>query len=92
MPAPKPNARASALAVEKPSFIAWRCSGYRAGVDHVDVDGLIGEVGLKPAALRVDDDVHLGLIGRDHRAADGFSIDSYAFEVLLEDREASPAR
>jgi hypothetical protein len=55
-----------------------------AEIEDIDMDGLFGQVGLQPAALSVDDYVHLGFVCGDHGPPDGFRVDADAFEVLLE--------
>ena len=56
-----------------------------AVVDDVDVELAVAHGGLETAAvIGVDDDVHLGLVGGDHRAADGVALGADPLEVLLE--------
>ena len=55
-----------------------------AFVDHVDVDAAVVEARLEAAATGVDHDVHLGLVGGDHGAADRVGAGADGLEVGLD--------
>ena len=86
MPAPNPSARASEEAVDQPSRIADSTSGMPGPVvDDVHVQLAVADGRLEAAAaLGVDDDVHLGLVGGDHGAPHRVALGADPLEVLLE--------